>query len=118
MDEKFERENMKLTREQVLEKYKGTELIQCIEHLRGGVGTYSLDVDIYKSAGDLLRITAERKSGPAIKPGEFRADEIYLLTIETVEKVGDEWKTIETIYQDEVRYNKYDDGDTKVEIIK
>jgi len=68
---------MKYTKQQLLERYTGKPeyKVESIERMRGGVVTYALDVDILNLDGEFIRATNERKTGPAIKPGKFPADD-------------------------------------------
>lgn len=105
-----------MTRQEILEKYKDAKKIITLEHLRGGLGTYALDINILKLGDEYIKVTFERRTSPAIKPAKYTSDDVYNSLIETVVETVNGWKTIETIYEEELHYNEYDDGDLFVQV--
>lgn len=105
-----------MTKQEILEKYKDAKKVITLENLRGGFGTYALNIDILKLGDEHIKVTFERRTSPAIKPAKYTSDDVYNSLIETVVETVNGWKTIEKIYEDEIHYNEYDDGDWFVQV--
>jgi len=103
-------------------KHSKIEHVECLENMSGGMGTYSLKVDVLKSDDKFIKITRERSTkNPSIEPGEFPTDVVYNLKVEEVEKVSDEWvkwRVISKVYEETVYSNKYNDGRTKIKVLE
>jgi len=96
-----------------------TEHVVCLDKTYGGLGTYSLKVDVFKSDDKFIKIAKERSTkNPSREPGEFPTDDVYNLKVEEVERVSDEWRVVTKIYEETVYRNKYDDGRTWIKVLE
>lgn len=105
-----------MTKQELLEKFKDAKKVISLKNIRGGLGTYALDVDILKLGDEHIKVTCERRTSSAIKPAKYTSDEVYDLLVETVVETVNGWKTIEKIYEEEIHYNEYDDGDLSFQV--
>lgn len=105
-----------MTKQELFEKYKDAKKVITLEDIRGGFGTYSLDVNILKLREEHIKVTQERRTSLALKPAKYTSDDVYTLLVEVVVETNNGWKTIEKIYEEELHYNEYEDGDLYVQV--
>lgn len=105
-----------MTLEEYRKKYDSPTFkhVEEVERMRGGLGTYGLDINVFKAGEEFHMSTMERKSKPAIKEGNSQSDEAYMYKIQIVEKEEDKWVPKKDLINIETRWNNYSDGSKKV----
>lgn len=111
-----------MTKEEFRNKYNDTERIVSLENIKGGCGTYSLEIDIFRCNDEYVKVTYERVVKKAIKPATYPSDDVYIFIVESVIPIIEpgvivKWHTGEKLFEEVIHYNEYDDGTTEVKVI-
>jgi len=97
-----------MTREEYQEKIKGLsiELVETLEDVHGGVGTYSLNKTVYRIGDELHMITQEKQSVPnpdKEKYGDYECVSQFEVIIERVirkDTFDKHWTVTEELFRE------------------
>ena len=96
---------MTVTEYENLIKGQPTEHYEQVERMRGGVGTYAFDQNIYKVGDEFHRFTMERKVEPADVVQIYPSKDTYYHTVDLVEEVDGKWEAIDNLIKIRKQYD-------------